>query len=95
MPGPDLTEIGTHTLSWRSATARREARFRRDAIDDRRRSMEIHVAATAAAGNTPNLNVGVTNMILQLGKVSIETKGPPFSSGQEIYNGTVRLYLAP
>ena len=31
-------------------------------------------------------------MILELGKVSVETKGPPFVSNTEIYNGQVRLY---
>ncbi len=32
-------------------------------------------------------------MILDLGRVSVETKGPPFANHSEIYNGTPRLWV--
>lgn len=32
-------------------------------------------------------------MILELGKVSVETKGPPFTDKQEIYQGEPRLWV--
>ena len=44
------------------------------------------------AGNTPKRKAGVTNMILELGNVSVDTKGPPFSENVETYQGTPRLW---
>ena len=32
-------------------------------------------------------------MILELGNVSVETKGPPFVANQENYQGEARLWI--
>jgi len=32
-------------------------------------------------------------MIIDFGKVSEETKGAPFKQNQEVYQGTIRLYV--
>lgn len=32
-------------------------------------------------------------MILELGNVSVETKGPPFTKNTEIYQGAPRLWV--
>lgn len=70
----------------------RKAALRQHPVDDSTPPEDICLAAIAAAGTTPNLNAGVANMILELGKVSVETKGPPFAKNTEVYNGQIRLY---
>jgi hypothetical protein len=69
--------------------------FLQHAVDDFTHRAHVALATIVVAGITSTLNTGVTNMILELGKVSVETKGPPFVAGQEVYNGQIALWDQP
>lgn len=52
----------------------------------------LWLATTVVAGTTSNINSGVANMILELGNVSVETKGLVSGDSFENVQGTIRPY---